>query len=195
MRLVKSVYTLFVVAILFMTQPLYSMASESDTVYATDNVNIRTEPSVESESIGCLLENESIERIKEENMFWTKVLYDGEEYYIYSLYLTEEEPWSDYIFLGEFKITAYCGGSCCNGKWSGTTSTGAIPKEGTTIAVAPWVIPYGSDIYIEGVGHRVAQDTGGFANRNDHQIDLYFRSHRQTSNWGIQYRNVWIKTN
>lgn len=26
--------------------------------------------------------------------------------------------------LGTFRLTAYCGGKCCNGKWAGKTSTG-----------------------------------------------------------------------
>lgn len=96
------------------------------------------------------------------------------------------------VYLGEFKITAYCGGSCCNGKWAGTTSTGVAPSEGRTIAVAPWVIPYGSQVYIDGVGYRTAEDTGGFANRNSHQIDLFIASHSRANTWGVQYRNVWI---
>lgn len=192
MKLLKNVGVLLSVGMILMGFPVYSEAA-GDVVYATDNVNIRTEPTTESESIGCLLEDEPIERISEENTLWSKVLYDGKEYYICSLYLTEDDPLDDYILLGEFKITAYCGGSCCNGKWAGRTSTGVTPIEGITIAVAPWIIPYGTDVYIEGVGHRVAQDTGGFANRNDHQIDLYFSSHGRTSNWGVQYRNIWIK--
>lgn len=122
--------------------------------------------------------------------------------YIASEYLTDKEPKvhvseeieeTDLVYLGKFKITAYCGGVCCNGKWAGTTSTGVSPKDGRTIAVAPWVIPYGSKVYIDGVGYRTAEDTGGFANRNSQQIDLYMSSHNATGSWGVQYRDVWIE--
>ena len=58
--------------------------------------------------------------------------------------------------------------------------------------MAPSVIPYGSTVYIDGVGYRVAEDTGGFANRNSYQIDLYMDSHSAANNWGVQYRDVWI---
>lgn len=43
--------------------------------------------------------------------------------------------------LGTFKITHYCGGSCCNDEWAGVTATGAPLVEGDTIAVDPTVIP------------------------------------------------------
>ena len=74
---------------------------------------------------------------------------------------------SGWVSLGEFKVTAYCGGACCNGKWAGTTASGAVPSEGRTIAVAPWIIPYGTQVRIEGMDAvYVAEDTGGFANSN-----------------------------
>lgn len=101
---------------------------------------------------------------------------------------------SGWVSLGEFKITAYCGGACCNGKWAGTTSSGVTPAEGRTIAVAPWVIPYGTQVKIAGLGSTyVAEDTGGFAYRNDHQIDLFVASHSAANSWGVTYREVWIK--
>ena len=100
---------------------------------------------------------------------------------------------SGWVALGEFKITSYCGGACCNGKWAGTTATGASPKEGRTIAVAPWVIPYGSEVMIEGLGVFVAEDTGGFANRNAHQIDLFVADHDRANSWGVQYHQVYIR--
>lgn len=101
---------------------------------------------------------------------------------------------SGWVALGEFKITAYCGGACCNGKWAGTTATGASPAEGRTIAVAPWIIPYGSQVKIEGMdGIYVAEDTGGFANSNPYQIDLFVADHNRSGSWGVRYRQVWIK--
>ena len=101
---------------------------------------------------------------------------------------------SGWVSLGEFKITAYCGGVCCNGKWAGTTASGATPSEGRTIAVAPWIIPYGSQVKIEGLdGIYVAEDTGGFANSNPYQIDLFVAEHSSAGSWGVRYREVWVK--
>jgi 3D (Asp-Asp-Asp) domain-containing protein len=170
-----------------------------ETVYATQNVNIRIEDSIESESLGILLGGESVKEIEKYDNGWSKILWNKQICYIKTEYLTnirynyDFEIKNAYSYLGEFKITAYCDGTCCNGKWAGTTSIGVKPSEGKTIAVAPWIIPYRTEVYIEGVGTRIAQDTGGFANRNDHQIDLFFYDHEDTKIWGVQYRKVWIK--
>lgn len=171
-----------------------------ETVYATMNVNVRTEPSVESKKVGLLCGGQSIERTGILSNGWSRVMFGEEERFIHSDYLTTAKP-SGYSgsysesdrFLGTFKITAYCGGSCCNGGWAEQTSTGVAPQEGRTIAVAPWVIPYGSKVKIEGLDETyVAEDTGGFANRNDHQIDLFMEDHSRTGAWGVQHRRVWI---
>ena len=96
--------------------------------------------------------------------------------------------------LGEFKITGYCGGACCNGPWGGITSTGKVPAEGRTIAVAPWLIPYGTKVRIEGMnGVFTAEDTGGFANSNPRQIDVFYASHSRALASGVSYREIWVQ--
>lgn len=150
------------------------------TEYLTDR---KPEPVVE---VVATEEPQSVEDIVEENVE------NASDYVEEPAEETSDEGTDGMVYLGNFKITSYCGGSCCNGKWAGTTSTGVAPSEGRTIAVAPSVIPYGSTVYIDGVGYRVAEDTGGFANRNSYQIDLYMDSHSTANNWGVQYRDVWI---
>lgn len=66
----------------------------NETVYATSNVKIRENHSTDSEIIAILSKDESITRIGYHEE-WSKVLYDGQEYYIASDYLTTdkaEEP-------------------------------------------------------------------------------------------------------
>lgn len=182
------------------------IASEivDETVYATMNVNIRQEPDDTSVSVGLLIGGDSIKRTEILSNNWSKVLYGNEEFYIHSEYLTKIKPEkqeteeidknSGWVCLGEFKITSYCGDECCNGQWAWTTSTGVSPKAGRTIAVAPWIIPYGTAVMIDGLDNiYIAEDTGGFANRNDHQIDLFASSHERATEWGVQYRKVWVK--
>lgn len=174
-----------------------------EIVYATMNVNIREEHNDASTIVGMLVGGDSIKRTGICENGWSMVLYGNEEHYIHSEYLTTLKPELEkynsnnkngWEYLGEFKITAYCGGSCCNGKWAGITSTGVSPKTGRTIAVAPWIIPYGSEVMIEGLDNiYIAEDTGGFANRNSYQIDLFVSSHSSANEWGVQYRKVWIK--
>lgn len=65
-------------------------------------------------------------------------------------------------YIGEFKITGYTASPAENGGWA-TTALGDDLKSsvGWAIAVDPKVIPLGAKVYIEGIGYRVARDTGG----------------------------------
>lgn len=103
--------------------------------------------------------------------------------------------------LGEFKLTAYCSCEKCCGKWALNRpkdengkdivygSTGAILVAGTSIAVDPSVIPYGSQVEINGHTY-IAHDTGGAIKGN--RIDVYFDSHQDALNFGVQYAEVFL---
>lgn len=93
-----------------------------------------------------------------------------------------------------FRITGYCSCIECCGKWSSEvtgvesrTSSGTIPKQGRTIAVDTSVIPYGTEVIINGVSY-IAEDTGGGIKGNC--IDIYFNNHQDAVNWGKQYLEV-----
>ena len=103
---------------------------------------------------------------------------------------TEERPLSETNSLGQFKLTAYCPCSNCCGKWAGgITSTGAYAKANHTIAVDPSVIPYGSKVIINGQTY-IAQDCGGAIKGND--IDIYFDTHSEALDFGVQYAEVYL---
>ena len=70
----------------------------------------------------------------------------------------------NYDYIGEFEITYYVA-------TGNRTSTGVYPKSDRTIAVDPKVIPYGSIVYIEGVGARIAEDCGSAVKNN--VIDVF----------------------
>ena len=96
--------------------------------------------------------------------------------------------------LGKFTVTAYCGCGRCNGKYRKNgkpiTSTGAYAKQGVTIAVDPEVIPYGSVLYLKGIGYRLASDTGGAIKGN--RLDLYFEEHTDALMFGRREVEVFI---
>lgn len=103
--------------------------------------------------------------------------------------------------LGEFKLTAYCSCEKCCGKWALNRpkdengkdivygSTGTVLIAGTSIAVDPSVIPYGSQVEINGHTY-TAHDTGGAINGN--RIDVYFDNHQDALSFGVQYAEVFL---
>jgi len=86
-------------------------------------------------------------------------------------------------------LTAYTSGPESTGKTLGEagygiTSTGVKATQGETIAVDPTQIPYGSHVYIEGVGYRTAEDTGG-AIQGD-RIDVYYTDLQTALDFGVK---------
>ncbi|MEC0373116.1 3D domain-containing protein [Paenibacillus chibensis] len=76
-------------------------------------------------------------------------------------------------------MTAYSAGEPGIGT---RTATGTRVTEGRTIAVDPSVIPLGWWVYIEGVGFRRAEDTGGAIKGN--KIDIYYDSTKRANSFG-----------
>ena len=108
----------------------------------------------------------------------------------------------EFMYLGEFRITAYCACEKCCGYWATirkkdehgkpivNTASGAIAEAGVTIAVDTSVIPYGTNVYIAGRGFYVAQDCGGAIKGKS--IDVYFDNHEDTRQLGVKYKDVWV---
>lgn len=96
------------------------------------------------------------------------------------------------VYLGDFKLTHYCTEKyehIC-GTGTGITASGTHVTSGRTVAVDPNVIPYGTELYIEGYGWRVAEDCGG-AVKESH-IDIAVESHELAISLGTQYGGIWI---
>lgn len=105
------------------------------------------------------------------------------------------------ISLGRFKLTAYCSCRKCCGSYAdnrpvdenGETivygSIGVRLRAGVSIAVDPGVIPYGTDVVINGHTY-TAHDTGG--NIVGNRIDVYFDDHQEAWDFGTQYAEVFV---
>ena len=86
-------------------------------------------------------------------------------------------------------ITAYCPCEKCCGKTDGITATGTKATAGRTIAVDPNVIPYGSEVVIDGKTY-ISEDCGGAIKGN--HIDMYFDTHEQALQWGVREKEIII---
>ena len=102
-----------------------------------------------------------------------------------------ERP-DDLVKLGDFIATAYC--------VTGQTSTGTQTTAGRTLAVNPYVIPYGTEVwlYLEDgtfAGDFIAEDTGSNMLANPNVIDIYMGqdSYNDCILWGAQNVEVYIR--
>lgn len=85
-------------------------------------------------------------------------------------------------YIGDFACTAYAytGNKC---------ASGVYPLEGRTIACNS--LPFGTVVYIEGVGIRIVEDRGAKWH-DDKWLDIYMGDVESCYEWGIQERGVWI---
>ncbi|MBF0520916.1 MAG: 3D domain-containing protein [Nitrospirae bacterium] len=92
---------------------------------------------------------------------------------------------------GEFEVTAYDVSLRSTGKWSRyhLTKSGTTPHRYRTVAVDPTIIPIGSLVYIEGVGWRIAEDTG--SKIKGKMIDVFFDSEDEAIDFGRQTLKVY----
>ena len=104
---------------------------------------------------------------------------------------TSEDAASHLVSLGVFKTTGYCPCRRCSEGWGRTTSTGAVASSHHTIAVDPRVIPYGTQVMINGVVY-TAEDKGGGV--RGHHIDIFFDTHAETRQHGTQNAEVFLLT-
>ncbi|WP_339193926.1 3D domain-containing protein [Paenibacillus sp. FSL P4-0176] len=94
-----------------------------------------------------------------------------------------------------FTITAYTNGKESTGKVKGDkdygkTASGVYTKEGVTASADPKVFPMGTKIYIEGVGERIVQDTGGAIKGN--KLDLFIEDLDEALEFGKK-KNVRVR--
>ena len=69
------------------------------------------------------------------------------------------------------------------------TATGVPPQYGTA-AVDTSVIPFGTDLYVDGYGYAKAMDRGSAIKGN--KIDLFFETYEETAVWGKRWVDVYI---
>ncbi len=105
----------------------------------------------------------------------------------------------DYISLGEYKLTSYCACEKCCGYWATIrpldengdpivyTASGAIARQGVTVAADINVLPFGTVLLIGGEEF-IVQDCGGGVNGK--HIDIYFEDHQAAVAFGVKYKEI-----
>lgn len=86
----------------------------------------------------------------------------------------EEDPAPEMTYLGSWKVTGYDLCARCCGNTRGLTASGEKAEVGVTCA-GPRFLPFGTRIWIDGIGERVVQDRGGAV--NGQHIDVLCNNH------------------
>lgn len=100
--------------------------------------------------------------------------------------------------LGNFRITAYCSCKKCCGKWADNRPNGIVyGASGAELVAGVSVaspLPFGTEIYIDGLGEYVVQDRLAqwvVDKYGDKLIDVYFDNHEEAWKFGCKYLDVW----
>lgn len=169
-------------------QPDDGMEPYETEVYVTykGGINIRSIPSTDGEILGEYKYKDKIVVIKKGDG-WLETE-DGSFVWEKSTSI-DVPPTMEYV--GKFKITAYCSCRKCTGSNSvhKKTFTGTSPVAGRTLSVDPRIIPLGSRVSINGHDY-IAEDTGSAI--NGYVVDMYFNSHQEALNFGVQYMDIYI---
>jgi 3D (Asp-Asp-Asp) domain-containing protein len=95
------------------------------------------------------------------------------------------------------KVTAYCPCSKCCGQFSdGVTASGHRINNGDRFAAADKKFPFNTDLIIPGYNNSRSVkilDRGG-AIRGE-KLDVFFNTHQQALEWGVQHLDVKVRIN
>lgn len=98
----------------------------------------------------------------------------------------------NYVCLGDYVLTAYCPCPICCGVYSNmtnpTTASGTTATAGRTIAADTSVLPFGTQVVIDGQVYTV-EDRGGAIKGN--RIDVFFNSHQEAIEFGRRVATVY----
>ena len=108
---------------------------------------------------------------------------------------TETEPqeiWIEYNDGNLCSVTAYClCRSCCGKNWEkNVTASGVAPERYVTCANGK--LPFGTKVYIDGIGYRIVQDRGSGVGKNHFDIYCGVQNHEVAKQFGLKKRKVWI---
>ena len=88
---------------------------------------------------------------------------------------TTEQKTEKLVSAGRFLITGYDNCSACCGKWAGgPTASGVMPTVNHTVAMSS-NYPFGTKIYIEGLGYYIVEDRGVGAG----VVDVFCNNHAE----------------
>jgi 3D (Asp-Asp-Asp) domain-containing protein len=93
--------------------------------------------------------------------------------------------------MGEYRVTGYSACVACCGKSDGITADGTYaPGFKGVLVSAPRDIPFGTKLWVAGVGLVEVHDRGGAI--KGRRLELFFQKYHDALQWGVQKRQVWV---
>lgn len=106
----------------------------------------------------------------------------------------QEQP-REVGYYADYKVTAYCPCSKCCGKYAdGVTASGHKIMPGDAFVAAPKSLKFGTMVVVPGYNNNQpvpVLDRGGAIKEG--RLDLFFPTHQEALNWGVQFCNVLVK--
>jgi len=103
-------------------------------------------------------------------------------------------PSESLFYTHIFRVTAYCPCAKCCGKFAdNVTASGYIIYDGDRFIAAPPEYDFGTVMLIPGYNESKpvpVRDRGGVIKAD--KLDVYFDTHQEALNWGVQYLEVKI---
>ena len=87
-------------------------------------------------------------------------------------------------YLGTFTLTGYCNCAECCGTAGNPTASGVMPTSGHTVAMGG--VDFGTQLLINGTVYTVEDRGTPYGH-----VDIYFDSHSEALNFGLQYAEVY----
>jgi 3D (Asp-Asp-Asp) domain-containing protein len=104
---------------------------------------------------------------------------------------TAPVPGGASVPMGEYRITGYSPCVICCGKSDGITADGTYaPGFQGRLASAPKDIPFGTKLWVAGVGVVQVHDRGSAI--KGRRLELFFQKYNEALQWGVQTRQVWL---
>lgn len=177
----KRMGALLAVAVAAASAALPGTEALASYVTAEGGLNVREQPDTSSEAVGFLNYGDEVD-VMEYDGEWDRLLSEDGIAYVKSEYVSEEDPLDGMEFLGTWLITAYgaTGSPCASGAW---------PEVGRTVACNS--LPFGTRVWIDGVGERVVEDRGP-SSLGSEWLDLYLGDEGACWQWGAPRLNVYL---
>lgn len=185
-KVMKKTVRMLVMALLMLTQLTAAAPASAEMVYINshDGLCVRETPGGEILSVVPFGTAVRIldSKDKKAKKGWLHIDYGDNGAYISAEFTQKTNPLAEMTHMGEWRITAYAetGFPCANGNY---------PEEGYTIACNS--LPFGTEVYISGVGFRTVEDRGPDW-MGDEWLDLYMTYEWDCIQWGNQYRDVFV---